>query len=100
MGTAVTITLGLAVAIAVLLPLSARSRPFDYDWDGTAADRTRESRREIIEAEVLRYREAMRAGTLCTRCAQANPAGSQFCMECGRKLVNAPRHAVAEPVAG
>jgi len=94
------ITLGLAVAAAVLLPLTARARPFDYDWDGTASDRTRQSRRETLEADVLRYREALRAGTICTRCAQANPAGSHFCMDCGRKLANATARAVAEPVAG
>lgn len=98
METVVTITIGLTAAIAVLLPLAARSTPFEYDWDGTAADRSRASRREAIEAEVVRYREAIRAGTICTRCAQANPPGSHFCMECGRKLVNAPA-AAAEPVA-
>jgi hypothetical protein len=100
MESVVTIILGLAVAAVVLLPLTARSRAFDYDWDGTADERSRQDRRETIEAEALRYREALRAGTVCTRCAQANPAGSQFCMDCGRKLVNAPVRAVAEPVAG
>jgi zinc-ribbon domain len=100
METVVTIILGLAVASAVLLPLMARGRAFDYDWDGSADERSREGRRETVEADVLRYREAMHAGTICTRCAQANPAGSRFCMDCGRKLMNAPAHAVAEPVAG
>jgi hypothetical protein len=39
-----------------------------------------------IEAEVLRYRAALRAGTLCRKCGQANPAASAFCFECGARL--------------
>jgi hypothetical protein len=39
-----------------------------------------------VEAEVLRYREAVRAGTVCKKCGQANPADSQFCYECGARL--------------
>jgi ribosomal protein L40E len=39
-----------------------------------------------LEAEVQRYRVAVRAGTVCTRCGQANPADSRFCFECGTAL--------------
>jgi uncharacterized OB-fold protein len=35
---------------------------------------------------VLRYREALRAGTLCVRCGQANPPGSAYCADCGKRL--------------
>src|SRR5688572_20604408 len=37
---------------------------------------------DMIEREVLRYREALRAGTLCARCGQANPPGSAYCADC------------------
>lgn len=39
-----------------------------------------------VEAEITRYREALRAGTVCPRCSFANSAGSRFCSECGSAL--------------
>jgi ribosomal protein L40E len=39
-----------------------------------------------IELEVQRYRTALRAGTICRKCGQANPADSAFCFECGERL--------------
>jgi cytochrome c553 len=39
-----------------------------------------------IDAEVSRYRAALRAGTLCGRCHFANPPGSRYCADCGRVL--------------
>jgi hypothetical protein len=39
-----------------------------------------------IELEVSRYRTALRAGTVCSKCGQANPADSSFCFECGAQL--------------
>ena len=39
-----------------------------------------------VEAEVLRYRAAVRAGTVCRKCGQANPAASVYCYECGERL--------------
>lgn len=42
-----------------------------------------------IEREVLRYRVAVRAGTVCRKCGQANPADSAFCFECGARLARA-----------
>ena len=41
------------------------------------------------EESVLRYRESLRAGTVCRVCSAANPPGSKFCMECGEKLGDA-----------
>ena len=42
-----------------------------------------------LEREVLRYRAAVRAGTVCRKCGQANPADSAFCFECGAPLPRA-----------
>lgn len=39
-----------------------------------------------IDAEVERYRAALRAGTICGRCRYPNPEGSNFCADCGRAL--------------
>lgn len=39
-----------------------------------------------IEADVLRYRRALRAGTVCRKCGEANPEGSVFCADCGSRL--------------
>lgn len=39
-----------------------------------------------LENEVARYREAIRAGTLCSRCGEANPVDARFCRECGKAL--------------
>ncbi|HSJ25117.1 MAG TPA: zinc ribbon domain-containing protein [Longimicrobiales bacterium] len=39
-----------------------------------------------VELEVQRYRAALRAGTLCRKCGQANPADSKFCFDCGAAL--------------
>lgn len=41
---------------------------------------------DAIEAEVMRYRDAVRSGTVCRRCGQANPPGSAYCYECGARL--------------
>jgi hypothetical protein len=39
-----------------------------------------------LELEVQRYRAALRAGTVCNKCGQANPADSRFCFDCGAPL--------------
>lgn len=39
-----------------------------------------------LDREVERYREAVRAGTVCGSCRFANPAGSRYCADCGRRL--------------
>ena len=44
-----------------------------------------------LEREILQYRDALRAGTVCPRCTTANPAGSRFCAQCGAAIpVRAP----------
>lgn len=39
-----------------------------------------------LEAEVARYRAALRAETVCPKCLEANPADSRYCADCGRAL--------------
>ncbi|MGD8276579.1 MAG: zinc ribbon domain-containing protein [Gemmatimonadota bacterium] len=85
--------LSLGTAVIVLRPL-VRSAWNGYDWDGLRAARpdaadpaeAASDTEPGLRAEVDRYREALRAGTLCDRCGQANAAGSRFCAECGRPL--------------
>jgi hypothetical protein len=91
--------MGLATAAFILIPLTRRAPAYEYDWDGTERDRSRESRRAAIDADVTRYREARRAGTVCGRCAQANPPGSRFCMDCGRALPASPARTTLEPAS-
>jgi hypothetical protein len=50
-----------------------------------------------VAREVGRYREALRAGSVCRRCAQANPPGSRFCAGCGRPLGRTSNERTAEP---
>jgi len=38
------------------------------------------------EEDVLRYREALRAHTICQFCSAASPPGSKYCKECGKKI--------------
>lgn len=64
--------LGLIAVAAVAYPLIAgRDR-----YDDAAA----------LDTDVERYREALAAGTVCSRCRLANRAGSRYCGECGRAL--------------
>ncbi len=42
-----------------------------------------------LDAEVDRYRAALRAGTLCLACGYANAESSRFCAECGGPLLTA-----------
>ena len=39
-----------------------------------------------LELEVQRYRVAVRSGTVCRKCGQANPAASVYCFDCGERL--------------
>jgi ribosomal protein L40E len=39
-----------------------------------------------LEGEVARYRDALKAGTLCSRCGEANPVDAKFCRDCGHAL--------------
>jgi hypothetical protein len=54
--------------------------------DSNASDARPDASADRIEREVLRYREALRAGTLCGRCGAANPPGSAYCADCGKRL--------------
>ena len=97
----VMIAIGLIVAVYILRPLSRSQPPGLYDWDGSKADELAEHRRADIERDVMLYREALRAGTVCTRCGQANKTDSRFCADCGRPLRNARQpEAEPEPVSG
>jgi len=88
MEMAVVILVALVAFGAVVWPLF---RTRDEAWDphleddpgpatGEAAlDRT-------LRAEIDSYREALRAGAVCARCATANANGSRFCAACGFRL--------------
>ena len=39
-----------------------------------------------LDADVERYRRALRHGSVCARCRQANAPESEFCGECGHAL--------------
>jgi len=39
-----------------------------------------------LEADIRRYREALEAGTVCSRCKQANLPDARYCAECGSPL--------------
>lgn len=69
---------------AVILPAirggAARQRP--------APVRVRFRDNAALDAEVERYRAALRAGTVCARCRFANPSESRFCADCGRPLAS------------
>jgi ribosomal protein L40E len=69
----------LIVAILGLIALGAVAYPFLV---GTS----RYEDAAEFEADLLRYREAVAAGTVCARCRAANPPDSRFCTECGREL--------------
>jgi hypothetical protein len=87
MEIAVLVIIAVAAAVAVLQPIVQPPPPGDVDFDGVPA--TPEAQRaaaDALEPELSRYREAVRAGTVCSRCGQANPVDSQFCFECGRPL--------------
>jgi hypothetical protein len=101
METVVMIVLGIIVGAYVLVPLVASRPAVAYDWDGSGSNMLRDERRTEIEADVDTYRQAIRAGTLCTRCGLANSEGSRFCAECGRPLPGATKpEAEPEPVSG
>ncbi|MGH7575123.1 MAG: zinc-ribbon domain-containing protein [Longimicrobiales bacterium] len=77
----VVIVVTVAAVAAVLYPLlrgEARDVPLEAEQDDASATE--------VEEEIARYRTALRARTLCRRCGRANPEGSVFCAECGRRL--------------
>jgi hypothetical protein len=44
------------------------------------------------EQQVARYRAALRAGTICRKCGEANVPESRFCADCGAALPLAESH--------
>lgn len=66
------ILLGLIAFGAVLFPLLVGRERYASDAE--------------LDADVERYRTALREGTLCGHCRQANLPGSRFCQECGEPL--------------
>jgi hypothetical protein len=84
--------LSIGVAIMVLRPLFQTAWS-GYDWDGTGVERAGADIAPELRSEVDGYRQALRAGTLCDRCGQANEPGSRFCGECGRPLAGAAQPA-------
>jgi uncharacterized OB-fold protein len=78
MELAIVITLAVIAFGALMIPLlKGRGAPTDAMSDAP------------IEEQVRRYREAVRADTICRRCGQANPPASRYCFECGRQLATA-----------
>lgn len=73
MEVVVILILGLLAATAVAYPLIS-------DRAGRGPDDA------VLDAHIARYREALRAGTVCENCSVANPPGSRYCSECGRQL--------------
>lgn len=68
----IVIILGLIAVGAVAFPFLAGVARYD-DEAG-------------LDADVQRYRDALHAGTVCSRCRAANPPGSRFCTDCGNEL--------------
>jgi hypothetical protein len=77
----VVLLIVVAAVAAVLVPLVRRGGDEPLETPGTPSldDAS-------LEAEVVRYRAALRSGSLCRRCGEANPGGSRFCAACGRAL--------------
>jgi hypothetical protein len=82
MEIAIAIVIVVIAVGAVLLPLLRRDRSTP-DAPAIEPDVLDEA---SLDAEIDRYRAAVRAGAVCDRCGQANPGGSAFCYECGRAL--------------
>lgn len=69
----------VVVAVLVLLALGAVLFPL-------LVGRERYGSEAELDADVERYRMALRENTVCRHCRAASPAGSRFCAECGREL--------------
>jgi hypothetical protein len=96
----IIVLVGLAAAAAVLAPIlrggreratraddaAESQRPEAPDDSGEAAGGADLETDRDIEREVARYRTALRAGTVCPWCGEANPADARFCFRCGRPV--------------
>jgi hypothetical protein len=92
----VVLVVGAAVA-AVLYPLlrpaPVTGDPLEPEADAPPPD---DAALAAIESDIALYREAMARGTLCERCARANPPASRFCADCGRRLDTTPGSAAVD----
>ncbi len=101
MELAVVLVIAAAAVTAVMLPLlrgSHSAHDPELDAVGTPAG-SPTVERAAVEARVREYRAALTDGTVCHRCGRANPGGSRYCAECGRRLPSARRRKRAEPGA-
>jgi hypothetical protein len=73
----IIIALAIAAAMIVGAVVSQLKRPQDV---------LQPLSEESLNQKVVRYREAIKRGTLCERCLTANPAGSRYCADCGKGL--------------
>ncbi len=97
METLLIILIGIAAAAAVAYPLVRKGAGgvdphLDPDPSMVEATDARSAGAvgpPELEQEILRYREALRAGTVCPACSAPNQAGSRFCAECGTALAAA-----------
>ncbi|MHB1168073.1 MAG: hypothetical protein ACYC28_02170 [Longimicrobiales bacterium] len=96
METLLLVLIGLVAVAAVAYPLLRRSSGMDPHLDpdpgmieATDAKSAGAVGPPDLEQEILRYREALRAGTLCSKCSSANPPASRFCAACGNALTPA-----------
>lgn len=69
----VVIVLGFIAVGAVLFPVLVGRERYHTDAE--------------LDADVERYREALRDGTLCPHCREPHAPSSRFCPDCGRELV-------------
>lgn len=53
---------------------------------GTGNGRGGASADDALEAEISRYREALREGSTCPGCGAANESAARFCSSCGIRL--------------
>ena len=74
MGTAIIAGVVVLALAIVLYPLFAKPNTARFASEGE------------VRQEVDRYRAAIKNKTLCERCLSANPAKSNYCMDCGRPL--------------
>lgn len=69
----------LIIGILVVLAVAAVVIPLVRPARGTMDEAT-------LDAEVKRYRRALREGTVCDQCLEANEAGGHYCANCGAPL--------------
>lgn len=91
------ILIGIAAAAAVAYPLVRKGAggvdphldPDPSMVEATDAKSAGAVGPPELEREILRYREAIRAGTVCPQCSAANEPASRFCADCGTALAPA-----------